>query len=147
MSFSLFIWPPSWNNSISFSTHSRPIISHYNAPLVLVLLTNPTNTWVLANTKKFWEIWFLVLPVCISMTNGGTGTVPQWEIVRLAAPALIDRSITNYWAGVSGKGNIIIPRWRPYKKGKEHLSPWPRPISIICHLPDPPCFSLVTIYL
>jgi hypothetical protein len=24
----------------------------------------------------------------------------------LAAPALIDRSMTNYWAGVSGNGNI-----------------------------------------
>jgi hypothetical protein len=26
----------------------------------------------------------------------------------LAAPVLIDRSMTNYWAGVSGKGNINI---------------------------------------
>jgi hypothetical protein len=41
----------------------------------------------------------------------------------LTALALIDRSMTNYWAGVSGKENRIIPRW---------------------HLPDPPCFSLVT---
>jgi hypothetical protein len=27
----------------------------------------------------------------------------------LAAPALVYRSLTNYWAGVSGKGNRIIP--------------------------------------
>ncbi len=62
MSFSLFIWPPSWNNSI------------YNF----------------------------------------------------------------YWAGMNRKGNIIISRWRPNKKRKGHLSPrGPRPISIICHLPNP----------
>jgi hypothetical protein len=33
----------------------------------------------------------------------------------LAAPALINRSMTNYWAGVSGEGKRIIPRW-PNKK-------------------------------
>jgi hypothetical protein len=36
----------------------------------------------------------------------------------LAAPALIDKSMTNYWAGVSGKGNRISPRWRPNEKEK-----------------------------
>jgi hypothetical protein len=36
----------------------------------------------------------------------------------LATPALIDGSISNYWAGVIGKGNRIIPRWRPNKKRK-----------------------------
>jgi hypothetical protein len=36
----------------------------------------------------------------------------------LAAPALINRSMTNYWAGVSGKGSRIIPRWQPTKKRK-----------------------------
>ncbi len=30
--------------------------------------------------------------------------------------------MTNYWAVVSGKGNRIIPRWRPNKKRKGHLS-------------------------
>jgi hypothetical protein len=74
MSFSIFIWPPSWNNSISFSAHSSSIISHrpvdngwcclydnppYNAPSVLVLLTNPTNSLVLQTQRKsgkcdFW---------------------------------------------------------------------------------------------
>jgi hypothetical protein len=33
----------------------------------------------------------------------------------LAAPVLIVRLMTNYWAGVSGKGNRIIPRCRPLK--------------------------------
>ncbi len=64
----------------------------------------------------------------------------------LAAPALINRSITNYWAWVSGKGNRIIPRWRPNKKRKGHLTPRSETKSIICHLPDPPCFSLVTTF-
>jgi hypothetical protein len=41
----------------------------------------------------------------------------------LAAPALFDSSMTNDWAGVSGKGHKIIPRWRPNKKRKGHLSP------------------------
>jgi hypothetical protein len=41
----------------------------------------------------------------------------------LAAPILIDRSMTKYWAGVSGKGNRINPRWRPNKKRNGHLSP------------------------
>jgi hypothetical protein len=36
----------------------------------------------------------------------------------LAAPALIGRSLTNYWAGVSGKGNKNFPRWWPNKKRK-----------------------------
>jgi hypothetical protein len=36
----------------------------------------------------------------------------------LAAPVLIDRVMTNYWAGVSGKVNRIIPRWWQNKKRK-----------------------------
>jgi hypothetical protein len=63
----------------------------------------------------------------------------------LAAPILIDRSMTNYWAGVSGKGNIINPRWRPNKQRDgqktDILHHGPRPISIICQLPDPTYFS------
>jgi hypothetical protein len=36
---------------------------------------------------------------------------------HFAAPILIDRSMTNYWAGVRGNGNRIpFPRWRPKKK-------------------------------
>ncbi len=46
---------------------------------------------------------------------------------------LIDRYMTKYWAGVSGKGNIIIPRWQTNKKRKEHLSP--RSETNIYHLP------------
>ncbi len=41
----------------------------------------------------------LVLPVCISMTFGGT---------VIAAPALIDRSKTNYWAGVRAEKEIEL---------------------------------------
>jgi hypothetical protein len=72
---------------------------------------------------------------------GGTVSVPPLVMgdVMLAAPALTDRSMTNYWAEEIGKGNIIIiPRWRPNKKRKVHRSP---PISIICHIPDRLCFS------
>ncbi len=54
----------------------------------------------------------------------------------LAAPILIDRWMTNYWAGLSGKGNRINPRWRPNKKRKGHQH-GPGPISIICQLPGP----------
>jgi hypothetical protein len=67
--FSFFIWLPSWNNSISCSANSSPIICHrlliragaanmtndhppYNAALELVLLTTPTNTLVLQTQRK-----------------------------------------------------------------------------------------------
>ncbi len=72
----------------------------------------------------------------------------------LAAPILMVRykgdchvSSTNDWAGVSGKGNRIIPRWRPNKKRKGHLSPWSE--TNIHHLPpsQPPCFWLVTTFM
>ncbi len=36
---------------------------------------------------------------------GGTVPVPPGGIVMLAAPALIDRLMTNYWAEVSWYGN------------------------------------------
>jgi hypothetical protein len=66
--------------------------------------------------------------------------------IMLGAPALIGRSMTYYWAGVSGKGNIIFPRWQPNKKRKGYLSPLSK--TNIYHLPpsDPPCFSLVTTF-
>ncbi len=70
---------------------------------------------------------------------GGTVPVPPFVMryVMLAAPALIDRLMTNNWAGESEKGNRIIPRWRPNKKRKDIYHHSPRPISIICQLPDP----------
>jgi hypothetical protein len=57
-----------------------------------------------------------------------------WTVrgIAMGALALIDRSMTNYRAGVSGKRNRII-RWRPNKKRKGHLSPWPE--TNIYHLP------------
>jgi hypothetical protein len=60
----------------------------------------------------------------------------------LAAPIFIDRSMTNYFAGVSGKGNIINLRWRPNKKRNGHLSPLSG--TSIYHLPAsrPPLFLI-----
>jgi hypothetical protein len=63
----LFIWPPSWINSISFSAHTSTLlvidllisigaakmtILLMTAPLVLVLLTNTTITLVLLTRRK-----------------------------------------------------------------------------------------------
>ncbi len=55
-------------------------------------------------------------------------------------------TMTNYWAGVSGKGNGIIPRRRQNKNRKERLSPLSE--TNIYHLPPsrPPCFSLATTF-
>jgi hypothetical protein len=60
----------------------------------------------------------------------------------LVAPILINRLMTNYCAGVSGKENIISPRWRSNKKRNEHLSPRSR--TNIYHLPAsrPPLFLI-----
>jgi hypothetical protein len=41
----------------------------------------------------------------------------------LVAPILIGGSMNNYYAGVSGKGNINDPRWGPNKKRNGYLSP------------------------
>jgi hypothetical protein len=59
----------------------------------------------------YWWNW-LAAPVLLVCYRG---------IDMLAALALIDRSMTIYWAGVSRKGNGIIPKWRPNKKRKGHL--------------------------
>jgi hypothetical protein len=65
---------------------------------------------------------------------------------HLAAPTLISRPMT-IDIGMSGKGNIIDPRWRPIQHTKGHLSPpltetnsYPLPSS------RPPCFSLVSTF-
>jgi hypothetical protein len=61
---------------------------------------------------------------------------------------IISRSFLNSgtlivnWDGVSGKGNIIIPRWWPNKKRKGHLSL----LSETNIYTFPPCFSLVTTF-
>jgi hypothetical protein len=39
----------------------------------------------------------------------------------LAAPVLIGRSMTNYWAGVRGNENRINQRWWPNKKINGHM--------------------------
>jgi hypothetical protein len=48
----------------------------------------------------------MVVLVSSTCTNGAAIK----RIVMLAAPLLINRSMTNYCAGVSGNGNIINPR-------------------------------------
>ncbi len=87
------------------------------------------------------------------MTNENQGGSERWQIIdnglgHVSSTTLIDRSITNYWAGVSEKGNRVIPRWDggQIKREKDIYHHGPRLISIIFHLPDPPCFSLVTIF-
>ncbi len=55
-----------------------------------------------------------------------------------AEPTLIDRSMTTDWVRVSGKGIELI------HDGGQIYHHIPRPVPFICHLPDPPCFSLVT---
>jgi hypothetical protein len=47
------------------------------------------------------------------------GEVPQ----MFAAPRLFGQTKPIQSAGVSGNGNIIIPRWRPNKNKNECLSP------------------------
>jgi hypothetical protein len=64
----------------------------------------------------------MVVLVSSTSTNGAVIR----RIVMLAAPILINRSMTNYCACVSGKGNRINPRWQPNKKRNGHLSPWSR---------------------
>jgi hypothetical protein len=57
----------------------------------------------------------------------------------LAAPILINRSMTNYWAGVSGKGDRINPRCRTtIKREMDIYHHGPGPMPIICQLPGPP---------
>jgi hypothetical protein len=65
----------------------------------------------------------------------------------LAAPILINISMTNYCACVSGKGNTVelIQDGGQIKRETDIYHHGPGPISIICQLPGPPCFSLVTI--
>ncbi len=80
----------------------------------------------------------MVVLVSSTSTNGAVIR----RIVMLAAPILIDRSMTNYCAKGSGKGNRINPRWRPNKKRNGHLSPRSR--TNIYHLPAlrPPLFLI-----
>jgi hypothetical protein len=49
--------------------------------------------------------------VLVSSTSTNGAVIKR--IFMLAAPILINRSMTNHCAGVSGNGNIINPRWRP----------------------------------
>jgi hypothetical protein len=76
--------------------------------LVMEMQTGSSNNhifqifFVLATPIYRWD--WLVAPVLMVHYKGS---------VILVAPALIDRPMTIHRAGVSGKGNRIIPRWRP----------------------------------
>jgi hypothetical protein len=82
--------------------------------------------------------------VLVSSTSTNVAVIKK--IVMLAAPVQINRSMTNYCAGVSGNGNRINPRWRPNKKRNGHLSPRSR--TNVYHLPAsrPPLFLIVTTF-
>ncbi len=64
----------------------------------------------------------------------------------LPKPAVNDRLLTNYWAGVSEKKIEFFQDGGQINREKDIYHHGPRPISFIYHLPDPPCFSLVTTF-
>jgi hypothetical protein len=76
--------------------------------------------------------------LCWAVKNSLRGTV------MLAAPILINRSMTNYCAGVSGKGVELIQDGGQIKRATDIYHHGPGAISIICQHPRPPCFLLVT---
>ncbi len=69
----------------------------------------------------------------------------EWQCGRWRCSTCPNRQVDDYtyWAG---KGNKLIQDGGQMKKGKDIYHQCPRPIPIICHLPDPPCFSLVNTY-
>jgi hypothetical protein len=74
-------------------------------PLVIEMQTGSTNNHI---SQILCVSSTNVMMVLVSSTST-IGAVIR-RIVMLAAPILIDRPMTNYCAGVSGKGNIINPR-------------------------------------
>jgi hypothetical protein len=54
--------------------------------------------------------------------------------------------MTNHWAGVSGNGNKLFKDGGQIKIEKDIYHHGPKHILIICHLPDPPSFSLPTTF-
>ncbi len=81
-----------------------------------------------------------VMVVLVSSTSTNGAVIRR--IVMLAAPILINRSMTNYCAGVSGKGNRIHPRWWPNKKRNGHLSPRSRTNTYHLTAYRPPLFLI-----
>ncbi len=107
-------------------------------PLVMGMQSGSTNNHIS-------QIFFVlaapnVMVVLVSSTSTNSAVIRR--IVMLAAPILIDRSMTNYCPGVSGNGNRINPRWRPNKKRNGHPSPGSR--TNIYNLPAslPPLFLI-----
>jgi hypothetical protein len=75
--------------------------------------------------QMYWLDW-LVAPVLKVRYKGS---------FMLAAPALIDRLMTNYWAGVSGK------------EKKASINTVQSLYLSIATFPTPPGFSLLTIFM
>ncbi len=116
MSFSLFIWPSSRNNSSSFYSHSSPIIRHqldnppYNAPFVLVLLTYPTNTLVLETQRKSGkcDYWCCLFAFPWLMVEQALYHQLLWYSACFFVFCLIQRrSIKKSWGPVTELLNIL----------------------------------------
>jgi hypothetical protein len=80
--------------------------------------------FVLAAPMYWWEM--------VSCTNINCS-------VMLAATTLFGRPMTIGSAGVNGKGNNVIKRWRQNQKTKGHRSPWAETntVPFICRPPNP----------
>jgi hypothetical protein len=67
---------------------------------------------------------------------------------HFAAPTLTDRLMINHWAGVSRNRTELFKDLRQIKREKDilYITHSPKHNPIICHLPDPPPFSLPTIF-
>jgi hypothetical protein len=117
----------------------------YNAcmpvpPLVTEMQTGTTNNHIsqiffVFAAPMYWRDW-LAAQVLMVRYKGDCH-------VSSTSP---NRQVDDYWAGVSGKGNRSIPRWRPSKKRKGHLSPLSE--TNIYHLPHSrPNFFLIGHFL
>jgi hypothetical protein len=99
--------PPHRLTTLTLSLPSSNYVLH-----VSIKLESQKFTFSISCPDKWWNRkhqqshFSDFLSVC--STNVLVRLVSSTGIVMLAAPALVDRSMTNFWAGVSGKGNIII---------------------------------------
>jgi hypothetical protein len=107
------------------------------------LLTHPLPARCVYFLTYGWGGW-------VNLLNNGAANKKIFKKVKccqqLAAHPLISRPSLNNWAGVSGKEIDLIQHggWIQRQTDIDHHSP--RPISIICHFPDPPSFSLPTTF-
>jgi hypothetical protein len=61
-------------------------------------------------------------------------------------PKLTNRLMTNHWAGVGGNRNKLFQDGGQIKREKDIYHHGPKHILIICHLPNPPSFSIPTTF-